>query len=65
MEESIRTADRQCALAFLEQFLESPEHVNAGIQKAGDTYTIEVSRPTDDCASELSTKGATIITKRH
>ena len=46
--ETLRTEDKQFALALLERHLDSAEPVNACIQNLNGVYTIEVSRPTND-----------------
>ena len=48
--EALKTEDKKAALEFISKHLESKERLNAGIQNLGGVYTVEVSRPTSDCA---------------
>ncbi len=47
--EAVRTDDKSVALALLERCLASKDLLNVQMQNLDGCYSIEVSRPTDDC----------------
>ena len=50
--EMINTDDRGEAMSFLARLLDSPELVNAQIRHLDGAYSIEVSRPTNECGDD-------------
>ena len=48
----LRTDDKGVALGILEKCLDSPELLNAGLQKCNGLYTVEVTKYRDEAAPE-------------